>query len=169
MADSFWLRALQNFDFCEKPCRKGWVYHMLEVVTDLSPRFRMAYAMGGSTLSIVLGDIEGAALIYEKGLKNFPKDWSLAYRFAYHELYERKNLKKAADLLKQAGQNGAPLWVQNLAARLYQQSGQIDLGRSVLLDLLSRPNVDPELRKKAQKKLNELNKLGLEAHSSQKK
>ena len=42
-------------------------------------------------------DREGARLIFEKGLRQFPQDWSLAYAAAYHYLFEiqekTKNIK----------------------------------------------------------------------------
>ena len=190
MADNLWLRLIQNFDYCENPrnlvqassqetrddvldhledrvgksrCRKSWVYHMLDRITDLSPQFLMAYTMGASTLSVVVDDIEGASLIYEKGLKAFPKNWVLAYRAAYHELYERNRVEKAAMLLEKAGRHGAsegaPPWISHLSAKLYERNGQVELGRRVLVDFLARPFGDEKLRKKARKRLEKLNHL----------
>lgn len=193
MADSLWIRVIQNIDFCEagkqRPptpeqekkqaektpvgdifaeieanrtqprCELGWVYQMLDRITDLSPRFLMAYTMGATTLSVVVDDPLGASRLYDKGLKQFPHNWSLAYRAAYHALYEMKDFKKAADLLYLAGQNGAPLWVQSLASRLYERTGQLLLGRMVLIDLLKRSQGDPALEEKAMERLKHLDSL----------
>ena len=186
-ADSLWVRVIQNFGFCKNDmekenyhdltrsgdahfdeilgekkaarCNRGWVFQMLDRITDLSPRFLMAYTMGASTLSIIVDDDEGASLLYAKGVKVFPHHWSLAYRAAYHELYEMKNFKKAANYLFISGQNGAPLWVQNLASKLYERSGQILLGRAALIDLIRRSKDSPKLQEKAMVRLRQLNKL----------
>ncbi len=119
-------------------CNLGWVYHMLDRVTDLSPKFKLAYIMGGTFLSVVVDDREGARLLFDKGVKQFPNDWSLAYRAAYHYLYEIRNAGRAAQLLEKAGRNGAPVWVFSLAARLYEKSGRAELGITVLEDMIRR-------------------------------
>lgn len=183
VADSFWLRVIQNFDFCEENqnktdsaivhvatagftervdisrCRRAWVYQMLDFITELSPKFFMAYLMGGSVLSVAVDDVEGASLLYAKGIKNFPNNWLLLYRAAYHELYERGNVSQAAIFLTRAGKNGAPIWVHNLAAKLYEKTGQIDLGRIALIELIRVSEDQPKLREKAIKRLEKLNKM----------
>lgn len=156
MADSFWLRWIQDSDTCQtylkpvehfqpvidlqsrtynpryKNCDNSWAFKMLDVVTKLAPRFRMPYLAGGISLSVLTEDYAGATVIFERGLKNYPEDWSLAYRAAYHYLFDLKDEKRAADLLLQAEKNGAPLWLKLLASRLYSQVGQIEMGISVL-------------------------------------
>ena len=190
LADSLWLRVVQNLDLCEqksissdfsidtnrvvikndghsesesndkadetakvssndndmkdnvdavlgkklKParCRLGWVYHMLDRITDLSPKFDIAFISGATFLSIVVDDREGARRLFDKGVKQFPNDWSMAYRAAYHYLYELQEPRRAAYLLNQAGKKGAPSWVHSLSAKLYSVSGRSELGISVL-------------------------------------
>lgn len=119
-------------------CNKGWVFHMLDRITDLVPRFRMPYIMGATLLSVAVDDREGARLIYEKGMLQFPSDWSIAYRAAYHYLYEIQDGRRAAQLLDAAARNGAPQWVVSLAARLFSQSGKLQLGITVLEDAIKR-------------------------------
>ncbi len=186
LADSLWLRVVQNLDLCEqktissdfridtnrvvtkkdseepsaeknsphksesnhemkdnvdevlgkklKPsrCRLGWVYHMLDRITDLSPKFDIAFISGATFLSIVVDDREGARRLFDKGVKQFPNDWTMAYRAAYHYLYELQEPRRAAYLLDQAGKKGAPAWVHSLSAKLYSVSGRSELGISVL-------------------------------------
>ncbi len=187
LADSLWLRVVQNLDLCEqktissdfridtnrvvttkmdsdktsveknspdksksshgmkdnvdavlgkelKPsrCRLGWVYHMLDRITDLSPKFDIAFISGATFLSIVVDDREGARRLFDKGVKQFPNDWTMAYRAAYHYLYEMQEPRRAAYLLDQAGKKGAPAWVHSLSAKLYSVSGRSELGISVL-------------------------------------
>lgn len=109
---------------------------MADAVTTLSPKLKMAYDASAMLLSVVGGDPEGSRLIFEKAVKQFPNDWSLHYRAAYHYLIEVKDQTRAAELLEKAGRLGAPDWVFSLAARLYGREGKIELARKVLTDYL---------------------------------
>lgn len=119
-------------------CEKGWVYQMIDAITDLAPKFDLVYRVGATILSVVVDDREGARLLFEKGVKRFPEDWSLAYRAGYHYLYEIRDTTRAAELLEHAGRIGAPPWVFSLAARLYTDLGKAELGITILEDALQR-------------------------------
>ncbi|PWU19224.1 MAG: hypothetical protein C5B49_06120 [Bdellovibrio sp.] len=150
IADMLWIRSLQDFNFCEKKdaqklCKgKGWLYKMLDLMTDLSPHFRMAYLAGAMALTIVISDIEGASKFIDKGVAEFPTDWKLLYQAGYHAAYEEKNIKKAAGLIESAARNGAPSWVYGLAAKLYDQAGKKDLGVGLLRQLEEAREKDPD-------------------------
>ena len=160
LADLFWMRSLQDFDFCESTgqqskCRQsGWLFQMLDVITDLDPKFRVAYSAGGLALTVIISDVTGASRIFDKGVQAFPKNWPLLYRAAYHALYEERNFVKAADLMKQAGQNGGPDWVFELAGRLYTQSGQRELAERMLSEMDSS-NLDEEMKEKMRQRFQE--------------
>lgn len=158
MADSLWLRWIQDSDFCQtymapvqegthymgaddprltknprhRICDNSWGFKMLDAITKLAPRFLMPYEAGGITLAVLIEDYEGATVIFERGIEIYPNDWNLAYRAAYHFLFDKQDLPRAAALLVRAGENGAPEWVKSLAARLYEKSGQLELGVSAL-------------------------------------
>ena len=124
LASLMWVRLLQDIDICEqnqKPvsyspgtsieeildaeivesrCNEGWVYHMLDRITDFSPKFLYAYVHGGLLLSIVVDDREGARQIFEKGLEVFPDHYNLNYHAAYHYLAEVRNPRRAAELMR---------------------------------------------------------------------
>lgn len=122
----------------EAKCRMGWVYSMIDTITELAPKFDLVYRVGATILSILVDDREGARRIFEKGIQQFPDDWSLAYRAGYHYLYEMKDPRRAAELLEHAGRKGAPPWVFSLAARLYTDLGRAELGITILEDALKR-------------------------------
>lgn len=130
LADLLWIRALGDFDYCEKKrnerdCENNsWLYHMLDLITDLSPYFRLAYSAGGMALTVIVSDIKGASMFFDKATERLPKDWVILYKAAYHFIYEDKNLPKAASLVERAARNGAPDWVYSLAARLYSEGGR---------------------------------------------
>ena len=159
LADMFWLRAIQDFDLCEKKifqdrCQpKGWLYQMLLAITKLSPEFKMPMLTGPVMMSVVVGDIEGASELFDYAVKQFPKDWSIAYRAGYHALYEEKNNEKAAKLMEQAARNGAPSWVYNLATRLYTKAGEKELALRLYSELKASGNFDSKLLSEIQKRL----------------
>lgn len=147
IADQFWLRAIQDFDYCEKKiaentCRnQGWLYQMLDLITELAPDFRMPHAAGPLALTVIISDIEGASKLFDKAVQNFPTDWPILYRAAYQALLEEKNKEKAAKLLYQAAKNGAPDWVYALAGRLYSEAGEKELGERIYAEISQDPNL----------------------------
>ncbi|PIT99869.1 MAG: hypothetical protein COT74_08810 [Bdellovibrionales bacterium CG10_big_fil_rev_8_21_14_0_10_45_34] len=148
LADSLWLRAIQDLDMCQgvnaigdlkaiskNRCSQGWVYQMIDVITDLDPRYRIVYSVGAITLSVILSDVVGADRIYAKAIYHFPKDWGLPYRYAYHLLEETYDPVKAARMLTMAAENGAPDWTRMLAAKLLSENHRIAYSFTVLGDL----------------------------------
>lgn len=154
LADSFWLRWIQDNDACEtaginavhvaapteeekkdwlynphhRSCDHSWSFQILDSVTKLDPRFKMPYLTGGVMLSVVTEDYVGASVILERGLKAYPDDWQLTYLATYHYLFDRHDEKRAAELAIRAAALGGPAWLTKLAARLYTRSGQLELG-----------------------------------------
>lgn len=163
MADTLWIRAIQDFDYCDHPLNKqrchdhSWLFQMLDTITDLSPHFRMPYVSGALALSVLISDIDGATRLFDKAVLAFPDDWHLLYIAAYHYLYEVKNSKKAADLLIRSARNGGPAWLNSLANRLYVDSGNRDLAEALLQDMI-KSGQDPELIKRMQQKLESIKK-----------
>ncbi len=161
MADVFWIRSIQDFDYCDQQIAKnlcigkGWLFRMLDTVTTLSPKFRMPYATGAVALSVLVSDIEGAARIFDKGVINFPNDWPILYRAAYHYLYEVKDKKKAAELFNRAGRNGAPAWVFSLAGGLYNEIDERVAAEAILQEMI-KTEVDAAIIKRLEEKLNNL-------------
>lgn len=128
------LTQMQAINSRRPACANGWSYQMLDVMTDLDPLFRLAYALGAPTLSILADDPIGAETIFEKGLKNFPNDWPLYYRAGYHAYYEIYKPDLAAERFNRAAELGAPLWLKSFASRLYTNSGRLELALKVLSD-----------------------------------
>lgn len=185
LADTLWLRLIQDFDYCENEtaekasnpgvgvdevlsfkmhksrCNKGWVYQMLDVITDLSPSFKRAYRVGGDILSVGVDDREGARLIYDKGTALFPNYWQLSYSAAYHYLYEIQNPNKAAYYLVQAADAGGPPWLRQMAGTLYTKAGRFMVAE-VTLKKFIHENEGKRSYERGLKRLQELyDKMGI--------
>lgn len=158
MADLFWIRAIQDFDYCEKPLAEhlcqgnGWLAKTLDLVTELSPSFKIAYSAGGLALTIVISDYEGASKLFDKGVQRFPNNYDILYKAAYHALFEEKNTEKAASLMERAAKNGAPDWVYLLSTRLYTEAGKREMGQKLLTEV-EGSSLDPVLIEAMRKKL----------------
>lgn len=161
-----WVRVVQDFHICDQnkdrsvypspeagvdpvkdvlerklpksTCDEGWVFQMLDVITDLTPDFETVYTDGGVMLSVLVDDRMGAKKIFDKGLEYYPENWRLIYRSAYHELFEMQNADTASMLLKRAGERGAPKWVFSLSAKLLTRIGQAEFAKTILESVLER-------------------------------
>ena len=134
---------------------------MLDVITDLAPRFYVAYAVGAQTLSILVGDKLGARDIYEKGILNYPFDWRLYYRAGYHYLYEIGDEAKAADRFYMAARHEAPAWVAALSAKLFTKEGKAELAYRNVVEFLATYNkkdMRPDHVERVRLRLGELEK-----------
>lgn len=164
LADLLWLRFLQISDFCENnktnvSCsQKSVIYQNLDLATDLDPTFEAGiYRVGGLALSVLMDDIEGATLFFDKGLKQYPNYWPLLYSAAYHAQFEEKNIDRASQFYARAAQNGAPDWVSVLAGRLAVDAGNSDFARKVLQTMIDT-NQDENLINRLKEKMKALTK-----------
>lgn len=159
-ADLLWIRSMQDLDYCEKKSAQNrclghtWLSQLLDLSTELDPKYHIVYSAGATALSVIISDVQGASRLFEKGTKNFPKDWRIHYKAAYHALYEEKNQIKAAELMKTAAQVGAPDWVFSLAGRLYTDAGQRELAEQVLLEIQAL-GVDEKIQERLRQKIYE--------------
>lgn len=160
-ADSFWLRAVQDFDHCDQPvnareCKgKSWLFSVVNLTVELDNRFLEAYYYGALALTILISDYEGASVIFDKGVAHFQRDWPLLYAAGYHALFEEKNSLKASRLYLAAVDNGAPDWVRLMAGRLASEGGDEDLARQILDQLIGIQS-DPIWIEKLRKKMAEM-------------
>jgi len=140
MSDLLWLRGIQDLDYCEtkdiqKICvGKVWLFEVLNLSTLLDPWYHQVYSGGAIGLSVIISDIKGAGILFDRALRYYPRDWRLLYKAAYHALYEEKDQLKGARLLEQAARSGAPEWVYALATRIYSEQGQRELALRILYD-----------------------------------
>ncbi|MGH1467699.1 MAG: hypothetical protein ACRBBP_02320 [Bdellovibrionales bacterium] len=141
-ADMFWLGFIQSAFDCSKYkdpnkeyCPYRWGYKTLNTASILAPKFEALYKFGAVKLTVLLDDHEGAAELFERGLSYITDSWVLNYRAAYLYLQELKDFNRAGKLLENAAVLGAPFWTRSLASRMYNKSGQLELGYRILEDL----------------------------------
>lgn len=162
-SDSFWLRAVQDMDFCEQKINKtecvggSWLFKVIDLVVELDDRFKEAYYYGALALTIIISDYKGASVIFDKGTSVFPKSWPLLYAAAYHAAFEEKNHLKASRLYFVAAENGAPAWVKSLAGSMAVKAGDVETAIKILQNMIKIES-DPKWIAKLEKKILELRK-----------
>lgn len=161
VADSFWVRAIQDFDYCSKKLGENlcendsWLYAVLDLASTLDPKLEpIMYQTGGLALSVLVSDIEGAAKFFEKGVRIYPNNWYISYGAAFHALYEEKNKNKAAKLYLQAFDHGAPSWTQQLASKLASEGGDTEFAEQIIMDMIAQ-NKDEKVINRLKSKLEE--------------
>jgi hypothetical protein len=159
-ADSFWLRAIQDTEYCEQLVSeaacvgKSWLFNMINLTVELDPYFIEAYYYGGLSLTILIQDVPGATIIFDKGVDRFKHEWPLLYTAAYHALFEQKNKAKAAKLYMMAANSGAPSWVRLSAGKLAVDGGDRETAEEILNQMI-KSEQDPQWIKQLKSKLEE--------------
>jgi hypothetical protein len=125
----------------------SWHYHTISVAMELDPKFYVMAAVAPLLISITISDAVGASKLFDRAVENFPNDWRILYQASYQAQFEEKNLKKAAELLYRAGQNGAPRWVLSLSGGLYNELGMKAFADSVYNYLESKFPDDPNTKR----------------------
>lgn len=142
LADTFWLRAVQDFDFCEQKINatecigQSWLYQVIDLSVELDSQFRDAFFYGGLALTVLISDYKGASNIFDKGVAINPDDWELNYAAGYHAMVEEKNYEKAARRYLAAANHGAPNWVRVLAGRMAVEGGNKEFAEKVLQQMI---------------------------------
>lgn len=162
LADLLWLRALQDFDYCEKKineteCKgKSWLFQTINLATEIDPGFEPSmYRAAGLALTVIISDYAGASVIFDKAVRRYPKNWNISYAAAYHALYEEKDKIKAARLYEMAANAGAPPWVYSLAGRLAIDGGEEAYSRQILEGMITT-NQDEKIIKRLKDKIAEV-------------
>ncbi|MDD5433832.1 MAG: hypothetical protein PH343_00240 [Nitrospira sp.] len=132
--DIIWLKTIQVVgEEAVTPRGYDWVYHALDVVTTLDPKFSYAYEFGGVTLAVLGKQPELSNKLLEKGLKENPDVWQIPFYLGFNNFFYFQNYKLAAAFMAKASEiPGHPEYLPKLAARLYVEAGDPD----VALDFL---------------------------------
>jgi len=126
LADLLWLRVIQMIgEHTVTETAYEWVYHALDVMTTLDPKFVDAYQMGGVTLSTLANQPEKANALLLKGAKENPDVWQLPFYIGFNDFFYLNDYKSAAKNMARAAQlPGRPDFVPGLATRLFVQAGE---------------------------------------------
>lgn len=125
-ADILWLRVVQLIgEHTVTESAYDWIYHALDVLTTLDPKFAYAYQVGGVTLSTLANQPAKANALLAKGVRENPEIWQLPFYIGFNDYFYLNDYKSAAENMARAAQiPGRPDYVPRLATRLFVQAGE---------------------------------------------
>ena len=134
-ADIIWLQTIQVIgEDTVTPNGYDWIYHALDVVTTLDPKFAYAYQLGGVTLSVLGKAPEKSNMLLLKGMKENPDVWQIPFYIGFNNFFYLNDYGRAAEYMAKASElPGHPAYLPKLAARLYVQAGDPDVALDFLL------------------------------------
>lgn len=139
------------------------LYTLLDITTTLDPRFNLAYRFGAIFLAETYPNGPGrpdlAIALLEKGLRARPDKWEYMQDIAFvHYWYEHDYLGASQWFEKAGAVQGAPWWLQSMAATTRARGG--DRASSRLMWETIRDTTDVDwLRQDAERKLAQLRAL----------
>lgn len=147
-SDISWIRAIQ-YTGSERRFQKVKTFKNLEpllnLTTDLDPRYDIAYRYGAFFLAefqpLGPGDLPGALALLDKGLVAMPDNWQLLqWRAFCRSFYGNDPAGASADALRASRLPGAPSFLVALAASYQRTSGDLDAAEA----MFKRLSEDPE-------------------------
>lgn len=121
VADFLWIQTIQAMGERKVTEEAGrWIYHALDVITTLDPKFVRVYEAGGIALTTLVVLPEESNRLLEKGIRHNPEVWQLPFYLGFNYYFEMRDDQKAALYIAQASRlPGAPNFLVGFAARLY--------------------------------------------------
>ena len=120
-ADLLWLQAIQVMGGQKLSDDEGhWLYHAVDRITTLDPKFVRAYEAGSHALCILVVLPEESIRLLEKGMQHNPQEWKLPFLLGINYYFELGDDAKAAEAMTLASRlPGAPESLVRLAAKLF--------------------------------------------------
>jgi tetratricopeptide (TPR) repeat protein len=120
-ADFLWLQVIQVMGEKKLSEEEGqWLYHAVDRITTLDPKFVRAYEAGSHALCILVLMPEESNRLLEKGMRHNPQEWMLPFLLGINYFFELGDDEKAAEAMAKAARlPGAPERLVNLAAKLF--------------------------------------------------
>lgn len=127
LTDLLWVQTLieSDIEHYSKKDLNNWLFLRFLTMATLDPLFYQNYLFGGQYLAIVKDDLEGASIIYDRGLERFPEDYKLIYNAGYLNYYEIGNFQKGKELLEKIVDHPkSPEYLRSIINKISASSGQ---------------------------------------------
>ena len=160
LADLLWLRTSYYFGSHMVTNRVyPYLFHLLDLITDLSPEWLFPYIFGAVILPIEAEAVENGLYLIEKGLINHPSSWELWFYNGYYMWKFRNDFLAASRAFHKASLlSDSPAYLTRLAATFATRAGKKELAKRFLEQALETIQ-DPHQRELISKKLIEVTKI----------
>ncbi len=126
LTDLLWIQTLIESDLEHYNNRdlNNWLFLRFNTIATLDPNFYENYLYGGLFLGVAKDDLEGADVLYTKGLKVFPDDYRLNYNAGFLRYFELGKMEAALVSLKKIRNNPrAPVFINSIINKLMLATG----------------------------------------------
>ena len=156
-ADLLWLQIIQEIGGDDADLEDhAWLYHALEVITTLDPRFVDAYDLGSVMLAELGGRVDWSNALLQKGMAANPDVWRLPFVKGFNEFFHLHQYESAANTIAQAARlPGAPAYLPELATRLFSQAQRPEAAL-VFIDRMLGEAGNPKLRQALEQRRKEI-------------
>ncbi len=156
-ADLLWLRTLQTIgQRSVTSLEYEWLYHALDVITTLDPRYDYAYQAGGIILTEFAERADLSNRLYIKGMEANPTVWQLPFYLGYnHFFYLHDDVKAAEYMLRASRLPGRPPFLPFLAARLAAAGGNPEVALAFLGEMW-RQTEDVQIKEQIEFRMKEV-------------
>lgn len=158
-ADALWLRVVQVLgDRVVRDKDYEWLYHALDVITTLDPKYEYAYEAGGTVLAELALRVDLSNRLLEKGVGPNPDSWRIPFRLGFNHFFHLGDHLKAAEYISQAAKVpgefpvGPPAYTARLASRLYVQGKSPETALEFLHAMLDQ-TTDESIRDQLQRRI----------------
>lgn len=137
----YWVNTIldSDVDHYKNKDLNSWMFLRFNTISLIEPKFYENYKFGGPYLSIVKDDLNGADIIYNKGLTQYPEDYSLLLNSGFHYYFEQRNLEKAYPILLKLKKNPkTPQYIISALARIESNKGNLEDSFIILKEYQSR-------------------------------
>jgi tetratricopeptide (TPR) repeat protein len=152
VADLFWLRTVYYIGD-EEVHAAGYpdAERLAELVTDIDPKFKSAYVLMNSVLTVLKPSPDAAIQLLEKGIEHNPRSWKLHFLQGFTLFYDKHDYERAAEHIEKAYRLGGPTYLQLLATRLYAEAGSAETAMAFVRARL-RETGNPQVKRRLERR-----------------
>jgi len=139
-ADLLWLRLVQVVGKRSNTAHEyEWLYHALDVITDLDPQYDYAYQVGGIVLTHLANRVDLSNKLLIKGLEPNPTVWQIPFYIGFNYYFYLYDPGHAAEYIARASRiTGRPPFLPLLATQLYAEAGSPETALNFLMAIRSQ-------------------------------
>ena len=156
-ADLLWFRAIGYYaDQVTEEGKFTYLYHMLDIITTLDPKWLYPHMFGGITLSLDLDRPDLANELLEKALVEHPDNWKVPFLIGFNAYFGMGDARTAAGYIEQASRlPGSPAYLKGFASRLHVMGGGKDRALQFLKEVIQQTE-DPALKEQLEKRYEDI-------------
>jgi hypothetical protein len=147
-ADLVWLRMIQYYGHHRQTDKRfDYLGHILEVLTDLDPRFIHGYTFGALLLTDDAKNPSRGLSVLRKGAVHNPLDWRLPFMSGFINYVFLGDYETAAGYFETASSlPNSPVFAKRFAAFVYERKGDVDVSLELWYNLYETTENEYEKR-----------------------